>query len=514
MFNVVFKSSRSLTIELENKDIYYAKEAFDCVVDGKVVLSKVKTNVFSLYSLKPNTEYKLTILGKTKSIKTDSESAYLNVLDFGAKADGKADDTMCIQSALYACPKGGVVSIPKGTYWVRPLFLVSDVNIELQKGAILLGETDRNKYPILPARIEKSDGTLLELSSWEGNPLPTYASTITGICTKNVKIFGEGIIDENAHNSDWWDDCKTMRGAWRPKGVFLSNCENISLQGITVCNTPSWNLHPYFSSYLNFIDLKIISPKESPNTDGCDPESCDHLNVIGVDFSVGDDCIAIKSGKYDMGMKYRRPTSNMVVRNCMMAFGHGAVVLGSEMSGGVRDLTVTQCYFKQTDRGLRIKTRRGRGESAIIDGIVFENIYMEDVLSPFVINMYYNCCDPDRFSEYVWSKEVNPVDERTPYIGKFTFRDIEIKNAHVAAGFFYGLPERPIESISLENVSITYSKNPIEGVPAMMSYLDPMTLHGLEFRYVNNVVLKNVNIEKTKHQSVVLENVKNFKEDK
>ena len=117
-------------------------------------------------------------------------------------------------------------------------------------------------------------------------------------------------------------------GAWRPKGVFLSHCTHIGLQGITVKNTPSWNIHPYFSSHLDFIDIKLESPSDSPNTDGCDPESSDHVNLIGIKFSVGDDCIAIKSGKYEMGMKYRKPTEKMIVRNCFMEHGHGAVVLG------------------------------------------------------------------------------------------------------------------------------------------------------------------------------------------
>jgi len=300
-------------------------------------------------------------------------------------------------------------------------------------------------------------------------------------------------------------------GAWRPKGVFLSNSKHIGMQGVTVTNTPSWNLHPYFSSYIDFIDMKIISPKDSPNTDGCDPESCDYVNVIGVDFSVGDDCIAIKSGKFEMGMKYQKPTSNMTVRNCMMAYGHGAVVLGSEMSGGIKDLSVTQCYFKQTDRGLRIKTRRGRGKSGIIDGITFENIIMEDVLTPLVMNMYY-FCDDDGKTPYVYSKDVHPVDDRTPYLGSFTFKHMTCMNVHAAAGFFYGLPEQPIESITLEDITFTYAENPTPEFPAMMSYIDKMKGEGLQFRFVNRVKLKDVKVVKPIGQSLVIENVKEFEE--
>lgn len=513
MFNLIFQSTRSLTFELNNKDIYYAKEAFDVYLNGSLVLKGHQKNVFSLYDLKPNTTYQVSVNGFLVEAMTLYESSYLNVKDFGAVGDGIHDDTMAIQTAILACPKQGTVHIPNGTYYVKPLFLKSFVTIELVQGATLLGHIDREVYPILPAQIKRADGSILELSSWEGVAAPTFASLITGLEVEHAMIIGEGVIDENAQNSDWWINHKVQRGgAWRPKGIFLSHSKYVGFQGITVTNTPSWNLHPYFSSYIDFIDMKLISPKDSPNTDGCDPESCDHVKVIGVDFSVGDDCIAIKSGKYDLGMTYRKPTSDMIVRNCMMAYGHGAVVLGSEMSGGVKDLSVTQCYFKQTDRGLRIKTRRGRGESARIDGITFENIYMDHVLTPLVMNMYYYC-DDDGKTEYVWSKESLLVDHRTPYLGSFKFKDIVCENVHAAAGFFYGLVEQPIESIELENVSFTYAKDAEPFLPAMMSYLDPMVKEGLHFRFVNHVSLKDVKIEKTEKEPIILESVKNFEEN-
>src|SRR5699024_10394172 len=165
---------------------------------------------------------------------------------------------------------------------------------------------------------------------------------------------------------------KTKKAAWRPRTVFLINCDNVLIQGLSIKNSPSWTVHPYFSKNLKFIDLKIENPKDSPNTDGLNPESCENVEIIGVDFSVGDDCIAIKSGKLYMGRKRKTPSKNIIIRNCYMHDGHGAVVIGSEMSGGVHEVKVEACIFEKTDRGLRIKTRRGRGEQGRIDQITFK----------------------------------------------------------------------------------------------------------------------------------------------
>ncbi len=492
MVNLIFKSSRSASFELVNDDIYITKP-YDVLMDGKVLFEGLNKNIFSIFDLEPDTDYLIAVNGDICVFRTDDESETINVRDFGAYGDGVHDDTISLQKAILSCKKSGRVLIEKGIYLSGPLFLKDDITIEISKDTIILGKTQREKYPIIPAQIETEDG-LIELNTWEGKPNATYASLITGLLNKNVKIIGQGTIDCNAQNSLWWvDHKKPYKGAYRAKGVFLSNCDNISLQGVTVKNTPSWNLHPYFSQNINFIDLTIISPKDSPNTDGCNPESCDRVNILGVDFSVGDDCIAIKSGKFEMGMKYRRPSENITIRNCRMAYGHGAVVLGSEMSGGIRNLEVRQCLFEETDRGLRIKTRRGRGESAIIDQITFEKIKMIKVLNPFVINMYY-FCDDDGKTEYVYTKEKLPVDERTPYLGSFTFKDITCEKVHQSAGFFYGLPEKPIESVTLRNVKVDYDSESEPGYPAMMSNIEKMHHYGFFFRYVNDIILDNVDV--------------------
>ena len=491
MYNLLFISNTSITVELNNKDIYKTK-AYEVLLNDKPVL-KTEKNVFSLYDLTPNTSYKLTVLGEEKTFKTKQETACINVKDFFATGDGKTDDTDQIQLAINSLPKGGRVYFPEGTYYVRPLFLRSDITLELSKEATLLASTNIDDYPKLPGSFETDSG-IFELSTWEGERVETYASVITGIGVENVSIIGEGTINASGLEGGWWVNPKQQKkGAYRPKGIYLTNAKHITLQGIKVMNTPSWNIHPFFSEDLNILDIKLQSPKDSPNTDGCNPEFCRNVNIIGVEFSVGDDCIALKSGKMTMGSLYKRGTENITIRNCHMAFGHGAIVLGSEIGGGIKNINVSQCYFESTDRGLRIKTRRGRGQYSRIDGITFENIYMDNVLTPLVMNMFY-FCDIDGKTEYVWSKDALPVDERTPYLGEFTFKDIVCDNVHVAAGYFHGLLEQPIKKITLDNVIFNYHQNPIKDTPAMMSFLEPMKGKGLVFNNVEDVFLNNVKI--------------------
>ncbi len=500
-FDVIYLGTRSCTIEIDNHNPYYAEKPYSVYVNDTLYASDIKTNIFSIYNLEPNKNYEIIVddgsLPKFfQQIKTKKEYVTINVKDIGAHGDGKTLDTNFLQAAMEVCPKDGRVYIPEGTYLTGPLFLKSDITIELHPKAHLLGATDRKLYPILPGMIYTTDEKgEYNLGSWEGNPISCFASIITGVNVKNVNIIGTGIIDGNAQNSDWWVNIKEKRGAWRPRGVFLNHCENICFQGVTVTNTPSWNLHPYFSKNIRFIDMKLISPKDSPNTDGCDPESCKNVDIIGVHFSVGDDCIAIKAGKIYMGAKYKKPSENFNIRNCSMNFGHGAVVLGSEMAGGIKDIKVSKCIFNETDRGLRIKTRRGRGKDAIIDGITFENIKMDNVLTPLVINMFY-FCDPDGKTEYVWSKEKLPVDDRTPYLGKFTFKHIDCQNVNCAAGAFYGLPEQPIGEINFNDVHFTYADNPQAGKPAMMSFAEDIKGKGLLFNYVKKVNMKDVTFTK------------------
>ena len=514
-FKIIEKTSRSITAELMNQDIYYAKEKYNIYLNNECVVKDEARNVFSVYNLEPNTNYELAI-GNDKEIfakqevVTDKEFVRLNVKDFGAVGDGVAEDTSMIQATILACPDGGCVYIPAGTYLTAPLFLKSHITIELDENATLLGITDRSKYPILPGYTTTTDETdEYYLGTWEGNPLTSMASLITGINVEDIKIIGKGTLDGNGQNGDWWIDVKNKKRAWRPRTVFLCNCKEVVIQGLKVQNSPSWTIHPYFSENIKFLDMDIENPYNSHNTDGIDPESCKNVDIIGVKISVGDDCIAIKSGKLFMGKKFKKPSEDFTIRNCIMEKGHGSVVVGSEIAGGVRNINVSQCLFRETDRGLRIKTRRGRGKDSILDQINFSNIEMDGVMTPFVINMYYYC-DPDGKSEYVYSKEALTVDEMTPCIKRLTFTDITCHNSEVAATFFYGLPESPIQEVKLENIIFDFKEDAQAGVPAMMSFLEPVSKMGIFARYINKLTLDNVKVIGYEGKEKDIEAVENF----
>lgn len=495
---VLFQSARSVTLELADGGRYETKKEYDLYVNG-VFAKKVGTVVTSLFGLKPETQYLVEVRDGQEKISdiyfvTDREFITINVRDFGAKGDGETNDTQFLQAAILACPPQSRVLIPKGIYRITSLFLKSNCRIELEKGAELRAIPDRELYPIFPGMIQSYDETEeYNLGTWEGNPLPMFSGVITGIHVDNVLLYGEGTINGFASKQDWWDRPKVMRGAFRPRLFFLSHSSHVTLQGLKFCNSPSWTLHPYFSDDLGFYSLTIENPSDSPNTDGLDPESCKNVDIAGVRFSLGDDCIAVKSGKIYMGRKHKKPSENIRIRQCLMENGHGAVTVGSEMAGGVKYLVVEECRFSNTDRGLRVKTRRGRGKDAIIDQIIFRDITMEGVMTPFVVNAFY-FCDPDGKTEYVQSRAPQPVDQRTPQIRRLEFRNIDAGDCHVAAAYFEGLPEQKIQEIEMENVQVSFAEHPKKDVPAMSSGVEPCSLRGMYAGNVEKLVLKNVKI--------------------
>ena len=512
MFKKLFVSATSACFELKNKNPYYSPEKYSVILNGVKQSDVRDTNVFSLFGLNPDTEYTVeTTLGGKIVFTTLPETAVVDAKALGAKGDGKSDDTYYVQMAIDSCPEGGRVLLTDGIYSVRPLVLKSGITIELEKDAVLLGDIKEENYPFVPAR-KLRGGKEEIIASWEGEPFACHQSFISAYGQKNIRIIGEGVIDGNAQNSTWWATPKGRKVA-RPRLVFLNKCADVIFHGVTCRNSASWNLHPFFSRNLKFYDLKIKNPYTAPNTDGLDPESCDKVDIVGCTFSVGDDCCAIKSGKKYMGMTYKTPANRHTLRNNLFCDGHGAIVLGSEMSGGVTNLKVSQCVFRHTDRGLRIKTRRGRGKYGIIDGVCFENIKMENVITPLVINMYY-FCDPDGHTEYVRSRDrsIKP-DDGTPYLGKFLFKDIDCVDCECMAAYFDGLVEQPVKEIVLENVSFSYKNDAKPFLPAMLENVREYCKEGLYVDNVESLTLKNVTFDGVVGEKIIAKNVKNIIEE-
>lgn len=505
MIQLIYAGSTSACFELDSTEPYFSPKPYDVYLNGKFLFSST-TNVVSLFSLKPDTEYTLLIDSCELTFRTAQETFAADVRSFGAVGDGVHDDTAAIQSALSFLPDGSRLFFPEGIWLTRPLCLRSHITLELSKGAVLLGSPDRSCYPILPGNVVPlCEGPDLMIGAFEGLARPMYQSLLHGSYCEDVSIVGEGIVDGNAQNSDFWTAFRQFETA-RPRLMFFNNCKNITLHGVTAKNSPSWNLHPFYSENVSFFDVKVQAPKDSPNTDAIDPEACIDVNIIGCRLSVGDDCVAIKSGKIELCRQRLQSAQKHVIRNCLMEFGHGAVTLGSEIACGVHGLTVTRCLFKSTDRGLRIKTRRGRGRDCSITDVVFDQIRMEDVITPVVINMWYNCCDPDRYSDYVKCREPLPVDDRTPHLGSFVFSNLTCTNAHAAACYIDGLPESPIDEVAFSNVFVNFHPDAQPFVPAMQNDATAKCKLGLYFNNVRKVHIENVTVQGADGPALVTEN--------
>ena len=506
MINTVFVSSTSACFEWQNDEAYYSPKEYTVYLDGVLVL-RASTNVFSLFGLVPDREYTLSSDGESVAFRTRSESVAVSLKDFGAVGDGVTDDTEAIRTAINCLPRGGRLYIPSGTYLTAPISLKSHMTLELAEDATLLGIADRSRYPVIPGTVQNlNGGPEVHFGGWEGCADYMYQSLVFAEYAEDITIVGRGKIDGNGKAGGWWQDDMRRGPIKRPRLVFFNRCDGVRLHGIHALNSPCWNIHPYFSSNVDLLDISVTAPSNSPNTDAIDPEACDRVDIIGCKLSVGDDCIAIKSGKIDLAAIFKKPADRHTVRNCLMQFGHGALTLGSEIGGGVTNLTVNKCVFERTDRGLRIKTRRGRGKYCVIDGVLFENIRMIGVLTPIVINSFY-FCDPEGHTEYAQTRRALPIDDRTPTLGSFTFRNMSCTDCEVAACYCEGLPERPIASVTLENIDFSFSESAKPEMPAMCEGIAPMCRAGLVLKCVDKLTLRNVEVKGTVGDELIADRV-------
>lgn len=367
-----------------------------------------------------------------------------------ADLDAARANARALQSAIAALPPGGTVVLPPGDWLATPVALRSDMILHLSAGAVLRAPSDRTDWPILPARAP--DGRML--GSWEGLPAACFKAPLHAVAAERLVIEGPGTLDGSGGQGDWWSWPKDTRsGARRPRGLHLVDCRDVTLLGFTLRNAPSWSLHPQGCQRLSAFGMAIEAPADSPNTDGFNPEMCRDVRIEGVRFSVGDDCIAVKAGKRgDAGeADHLSETRGVTIRHCLMERGHGGLVIGSEMSGGVHEVLVEDCAMIGTDRGLRLKTRRGRG-GAVTD-ITFRRVRMQGVETALAANAHY-FCDHDGHADWVQSRAPAPVTERTPLIDGITIEDVEVQGLAHAAGCFLGLPEAPIRNIRIRNLRI------------------------------------------------------------
>ena len=373
-----------------------------------------------------------------------------DVREFGARGDGKTMDTKAIQAAVDACGRvgGGRVVVPAGKYLSGPIMLKSNMEFEVMAGGTLVGSANFEDYSTMQGR-------------WEGLERTIFASLLTGEGLENTSITGRGVLD--GQGGLWWDaHRKTMEmrramglverepenpaGAplrWpRPRMIYLSKCKNVLVRGLTIINSPSWNIHPVLCENVRIDGVSIINPSDSPNTDGIDPDSCKNVRISNCYITTGDDCIIIKSGYKHIPGKPYAPSENIVVTNCIFGAGHCGAGVGSETAGGVRNVAVSNCICDGTNSGLRFKTARSRG--AVVEDIRATNIVMRGIRDAAVfVGMFYDNGD---------KTHALPINEFTPTFRNFHFSDIVVHGAKSAISV-EGLLENPVQSLSVRNMT-------------------------------------------------------------
>ena len=441
-----------------------------------------------------------------------------NILNFGATPNGKFINTNSINKAIETCSAkgGGVVLVPQGFWLTGPIVLKSNVNFHVTHAALLQFTDDKSQYELV-------------LGEFEGHASPRNQSPITGVNLTNVAITGEGIIDGHGEvwrdigkdrliESDWkklvasggvvsengkeWypsqsfldglkaknvlnmepgktlKDYEYVKDFLRPNMVVLNNCKNVLLENTTFQNSPAWCLHTILCQELTVKGVHVRNNWNAHNGDAIDVESCKDVLVEGSTFDAGDDGICVKSGRDEDGRKRGVPTENMVVRDCIVYKAHGGFVIGSEMSGGARNIFVSNCTFIGSDIGLRFKTTRGRG--GVVENIFIKDISMKDIVHEAILFDMYYMVKADK-------KELKPVTDATPQFRNFYVNNVVCDGAEKGI-MVRGLPEMSIKGIHLENLILNVQK-------------------GIDLIEAENISLKNVTVNT--QDSSILVNVDN-----
>lgn len=400
----------------------------------------------------------------------------MNIREYAAESCAGQDWTRAFAHAMedLRAQGGGVLTVPAGDYPTGAIRLVDNMTLAVESGAVLRFLQEDSAYPLITLE-------------YEGRVETMHQPCLYAEGAKNVTVTGYGTLD--GQGEYWWKRVRAHeKMPARPCLCCFSNCENVTLENVTLINSPAWTVHPLRSRKVVLRGLKINNPADSPNTDGIDPDACQDVRISDCTIDVGDDCIAIKAGTE--ATPDRQPCERIIITNCHFLHGHGGVVLGSEMSGDIRNVAVSSCVFYETDRGIRLKTRRGRGGT--VEGIQLTNLVMERVMCPFVFNMYY-FCGADGRMKHVWDKAAYPVDAGTPCLRDVSISGVRARKCTACAGFFYGLTEMPVEGVSLQDVVVEMTDGPA-GRPAMMEGCPEMQRAGFFLRNAVNVDLRGVKV--------------------
>ncbi|WP_373056637.1 glycosyl hydrolase family 28 protein [Zunongwangia sp. H14] len=462
----------------------------------KIFLSVFTLLCFGILTAQENTDwlYEDIEFGMPRIQEPQFSDYEVNILDFGAVGDGLQKNTEVFKKAIADVAEngGGKVIVPRGMWLTGPIHFRSNINLHLEDGALIIFSKDMSDYE-------------LTKTSFEGLNTVRNESPINAIEVENIAITGKGVIDgsggawrpvkKGKMTASQWDDLVESGGVlsedekmWfpsesskkgynntsnfnvpdqvseeelqsvkdflRPVMVSIVNSKKILLDGPTFQNSPAWNIHPLMSEDITLRNLTVRNPWYSQNGDGLDLESCKNVVIYNNSFDVGDDAICFKSGKNEDGRKRGMPTENVIVKNNIVYHGHGGFVVGSEMSGGVKNVHVSNCTFMGTDVGLRFKSTRGRG------GVV-ENIYISDIdminipTEAIRFNLFYQGNSPileedEDEADEERDETIVPVTEETPSFRNIYMKNITATSSNTAA-FFMGLPEMKLENVQLKN---------------------------------------------------------------
>jgi len=353
---------------------------------------------------------------------------------YGAKPDGVTKSTKSIQAAIDDCAKagGGTVKLDGGKFVSGPILVKSKVTLDIAEGTTLFGSPDHDDYPVIT-----------EFRA------PGKQALVSAKDAEDIAVTGKGTIDGNGQS--WWDEARRTPNAgfvgpqtvFRPRLVVFDHCKRVKLEGVTIKDSPSWQVVPYYSDHVEIRNVRILAPQHSPNTDAIDPFSSSNVVIDHVYADVGDDNIAIKSGIVNSPGP-DAPSTNITITDCEFMHGHG-LSIGSEIAGGANNIHAERIHFKGTDQALRIKANRDRGNQ--VYNISFKDITMEDVKTSILISEYYPKALPEG------DVAAAPITRLTPFFHDITIENVKSVNSTVAA-IIVGLPESPVKGLTLKNVNI------------------------------------------------------------